>query len=92
MENEMSNEHSAVCPHCGHCQECGRGGHQLAPYPWTYPVYPWQQQTWPWWGPYTIRWDATDAIHGNTVRVADGLSWTATSVTLPASSFSYTAD
>jgi hypothetical protein len=36
-----------VCPSCGHCPTCGRGGHQVAPwvvptpyYP-THPVHPW---------------------------------------------------
>lgn len=38
---------SDVCPCCGYCRHCGRGGHQAVPF---YPVRPWYQPTvWPTW-------------------------------------------
>jgi hypothetical protein len=43
-------ETSSVCPSCGYCPTCGRGGHYHAPYvvpqPWTPTPYPWWNQPW----------------------------------------------
>lgn len=40
-----------VCPSCGHCKECGRGGPlQFRPYVPYVPYYPYQ----PYWGTITV--------------------------------------
>ncbi len=46
----MSENNSvSVCPSCGYCPHCGRGGHQVAPWVVPMPYYPQPYQTW--WGP-----------------------------------------
>lgn len=73
-----------VCPHCGYCEECGRGGHQMAP---VYPVPTWPS---PWWQvvpwpyhlqPYTINW-GTGTASDNVLRISNNAgtsaSWSGT--------------
>lgn len=43
MDNQIKSE---VCPNCGYCPHCKRGGGYI-----TYPVYP-SYPTDPWTGPY----------------------------------------
>lgn len=40
---KLADQPKAVCPNCGYCPHCGRGGHGVAPYqPMPYPYYdPW---------------------------------------------------
>lgn len=35
-----------VCPRCGYCPHCGRGGYQTIPY---YPYHPYPLTPYPWW-------------------------------------------
>ena len=55
VDKKEKSQH-AVCPGCGRCQHCGRGGY---PYPWPYWVHPVQ----PWVYPYTI-WSSPTVTGG----------------------------
>ena len=41
-----------VCPNCGYCPHCGRGGYPVYPMPY-YPS-PWPYTTRPWWDTTTV--------------------------------------
>lgn len=47
LKANQEKENKDVCPSCGHCKHCGRGGHYQ-----TWPPYYWR----PWYGQPYITW------------------------------------
>lgn len=78
-DRRMNNEQKAddVCPNCGYCKHCGRGGHHVAP--WVIPSYPypWIQPVWIG-GPWTLS-DQPSPTQVVTTTTYDETTWYRTS-------------
>ena len=62
---------TSVCPNCGHCPTCGRGGYQTYPYtrPWEYSWVYWYPN--PYTNPYQPAWTGSGS---NTIPITPGSS------------------
>ena len=60
---------SDVCPCCGYCKHCGRGGHHVVPLS----IYPYPK---PWWNPYQPTWGGNVSTGTITTGSPNGTSVT----------------
>jgi hypothetical protein len=66
LRDAIQQKKPSTCPTCGHCQECGRGGHGWYPLPYPVPYYP------RFWWPPVVTWG------GSTITVSGSAGYTLT--------------